>query len=265
MTAQPSNVPFQRENLPAVDVDQFEVAAGSVPGREHLRLKRGSQDAFSFRQERDCLVAVVCDGCGSGAHSEVGAKLGARLLVSGLIARLADGREPSRDILAAAVREDLLSQLEFIATAIGGDPRDVISEYFLFTVVGAVITPTITMTFSIGDGLVAVNGKCAELGPFNDNQPPYPAYELLCPGFVDTYLEVHTAAPTAGISSMVLASDGALDLRDPLDEFWRRDLFFRNRDAVRRRLTIVNRDTAESRGPLLDDTTLISIRRRRDR
>ena len=120
------------------------------------------------------------------------------------------------------------------------------------------------MTFSIGDGLVAVNGELEQLGPYAGNQPPYPAYELLCPGFVDAYLEVHTAAPTAEIRSLLVASDGALDLREPLDEFWCRDLFFRNSDAVRRRLTVVNRDTPAQRGQLLDDTTLIAIRRRRD-
>ncbi len=264
MTTEACKQPICTQNqLTQVDVAHFEVAAGSVPGREHARLKRGSQDAFSFRHEDNCLVAVVCDGCGSGAHSEVGAKLGARLLVGGLSARIAAGAEPSRQLLLTCVREDVLAHLDFIATAMGGDRRHVISEYFLFTIVGALITPTLSFTFSIGDGLVAINGEQAELGPFADNQPPYPAYELLCPGFVDSYLEVHWVRPTSDVESLLVASDGASDLRESVEEFWCRDLFFRNRDAVRRRLTVVNK-AASSRACLPDDTTLIAIRRRRD-
>lgn len=245
-----------------VDLAQFELAAGSIPGREHVRLKRGCQDALAYHHEPDALIAVVCDGCGSGAHSEVGAKLGARLLVNGLRSRLAEGTEPSRGMLVSALHADVLAHLEFLVTAMGGERSDAVADYFLFTIVGAVITPRRALVFSIGDGVVAVNGRRAELGPFAANQPPYLAYELLCPGFVDAYLRVHSQEETHGLRTLILASDGATELRDQLDEFTRGDLFFRNRDAVRRRLTVVNRDRGDRRGPLVDDTSLIAIRRR---
>lgn len=245
-----------------VNLAEFELAAGTIPGREHIRLKRGSQDALAWHHQDDCLIAVVCDGCGSGAHSEVGAKLGARLLVNGLRARLADGAVADRGLLLTALRCDVLAHLEFLLPAMGGDHRDVVADYFLFTIVGAVITPRRALVFSIGDGVVAINGRRAQLGPFTANQPPYLGYELLCPGFVDAYLRVLACEQTGALRTLVLASDGAEDLRDQLDEFAQRDLFFRNRDAVRRRLTVVNRDRDDCRGPLVDDTTLIAIRRR---
>src|SRR4051794_26892607 len=67
----------------------FEVAAGSVPGRDHLGrgnllAGRNNQDAYAWSCSEAGLVAVVCDGCGGGRHSEVGAQLGARLLVTAL-------------------------------------------------------------------------------------------------------------------------------------------------------------------------------------
>lgn len=265
-----------REDCAPANVSCFELAAGSVPGREHVRLKRGSQDGFCCHHEPALMVVVVCDGCGSGSHSEVGAKLGARLLVNGLRQRLASGATPGRELIAAAVREDLLAHVDFISRALGGDRRDVISDYFLFTIVGAIITPALTLTFSIGDGLVAVNGEVRALGPFAHNQPPYPAYELVCPGFVDSYLDVHVVEQTARVHSVLIASDGAHDLIaaaakpmpgrtvpiGDLSQFWTDDPLFRNRDALRRRLAMVNRDAPDQRGYLPDDTTVIAVRRR---
>jgi|GEM_PF-3773072 len=144
-----------------VNLAEFELAAGTIPGREHIRLKRGSQDALAWHHQDDCLIAVVCDGCGSGAHTEVGAKLGARLLVNGLRARLADGAVADRELLLTALRCDVLAHLEFLLPAMGGDHRDVVADYFLFTIVGAVITPRRALVFSIGDGVVAINGRRA--------------------------------------------------------------------------------------------------------
>ena len=62
--------------------DLFEIAGGSVAGRSHVLAGKGNQDAYHWSVEERSLVAVVCDGCGSGAESEVGAALGARLLVA---------------------------------------------------------------------------------------------------------------------------------------------------------------------------------------
>ena len=78
--------------------------------------------------------------------------------------------------------------------------------------------------------------------------------------------------PTSELESLLIVSDGADDLLDlPLSEFWTRDSFFANSDALRRRLAVLNREvvTADwqrqrierSGGRLTDDTTVIAIRR----
>ena len=72
----------------------FQVAGGSVTGRAHAVLGRGNQDAFAWVDDDGVLVAVVCDGCSSGRHSEVGAHLGARLVATAVgrgVAAGADG------------------------------------------------------------------------------------------------------------------------------------------------------------------------------
>ena len=70
--------------------DLIEVASGTVTGRDHtfggnLVLGKPNQDAIATGWTKDAFVAVMCDGCSSGEHSEVGAHLIARLLLSEIV------------------------------------------------------------------------------------------------------------------------------------------------------------------------------------
>ena len=58
----------------------FQLAFATVAGRMHHLSGRNNQDAYAWTQGPGGLIAVVCDGCGSGPHSEVGAQVGARLV-----------------------------------------------------------------------------------------------------------------------------------------------------------------------------------------
>ena len=72
------------------------IAAGRVLGREHARRGESCQDAFAIRQEGERLVAVVTDGCGSARRSEVGAGLGAVLVVERRSAPTSPASPPTR-------------------------------------------------------------------------------------------------------------------------------------------------------------------------
>jgi hypothetical protein len=307
--------------LPALD-RIFAIAGGRVTGRAHQRLGHGCQDSLAWYAAAGALVAVVTDGCGSSQHSEVGARLGARLLASALVRRLeraaapddapgdapgdvpgdapgdapddaidgAPGEAPGDAIDGALVTracDDMLTHLRVLAQAMGGDFARTVSEHFLFTVVGAVVTPARTLVFALGDGIVAINGAVHFIGPFPGNCPPYPGYALLDAG-APLALSFQVTEPTAAIDSVLLATDGAGEILaqpgrclpgrsepvGPLAQFWTDDGFFRNPDAVRRRLWLMSRehvtaDWQERRlcrdtGILGDDTTIISIRRRGD-
>jgi len=251
----------------------FEIAGGTVTGQAHAAAGRNGQDAFSWEVCETGLVAVVCDGCGAAAHSEVGAQLGARLVAAAGRRLLAADPEP--DAFLERLRRDVLEELRALAVALGGGDAAAaaraVRDYLLFTVVGAALGPRWAATFSLGDGLVVVNGERRELGPYPENEPPYLAYALLEGCAEARPFELHRPVPVDELGSLLLATDGALDLErradgavpgDPfeLSELWRQDRFFRNRDAVRRRLTLARR----ARGGLLpDDTTVVAIRRKR--
>lgn len=56
---------------------------------------------------------------------------------------------------------------------------------------GALITSQTSYLFSIGDGLIAVNGEIVRVGPFANNTPPYLAYELVSSSIDRDLLKFH--------------------------------------------------------------------------
>ncbi|MFH0903433.1 MAG: protein phosphatase 2C domain-containing protein [Pseudomonadota bacterium] len=267
----------------------FEIAGGTVTGQAHAGAGRNNQDAYCWASTEEGLIAVVCDGCGSGLHNEVGAHLGARLTVQA-IARLLPSNLEIAELLEQ-VRQDVLERLRLLATEISFPPRisseptvrasfsRTVSEYFLFTIVGLVATSARATLFSVGDGLIVINGDRHRLGPFPNNEPPYIGYALLpaasaCGTGEHSAFRIHGSLPVDGIRSLLIGTDGAADLDAMADhelhgreerigllsQFWTDDRVSRNSDMVRRRLTVMNRGP---RGGLLsDDTTLVVVRRK---
>lgn len=260
----------------------FELAAASVPGRDHLRAGRSCQDAFALWRGAGWLVAVVADGCGSSPWSELGARLGARLLAHELGRRLepagggpGEGAAGSAPDLGPALLEEargaVLARLEGLVDALGATRVEAVRDHLLFTLVGAAVGPAVARTFSLGDGLLAVDGVARELGPFEGNQPPYLAYALLpaaAHGLAEEALRFRLDPPldARALGSLLLATDGALELHrreaaGALSRLWRDDRFFHNPDALRRHLWLAARDSAAGPGLLADDTTVVVLRR----
>ncbi|QQR44330.1 protein phosphatase 2C domain-containing protein [Myxococcus xanthus] len=261
----------------------FDVAAASVLGREHARAGRNNQDALCIRASEHGLVAVVTDGCGSQPCSELGAQLGARRLARAALVRLAEGERVDEPTFLPGLREDVLCLLSELRADLG---REVMGD-FLFTVVGAVVTPSLTLVFSAGDGVWALNGEVHPLGPFPGNAPPYLAYALM--HGEDVALTPRALVPTEDVHALLLGTDGVADLErlattrmpagdelvGPLSRLWTEDRYFANPDALRRRLALLNREAVRadfasqqlSRTPglLPDDTTLVVLRRRMGR
>lgn len=286
----------------------FEVALGTIAGQTHQRTSKNNQDALCCRVAEDTLIAVVCDGCGSHGHSEVGASLGATLVAEVIGRRIADyeqavsgqsGLNPPE--FWEQIRQELLQRLGNVVMALDGDRpchssvahrAGTILDYWLFTIVGVVITPTVTTLFSLGDGTLVLNGEPIGLPAFAYNAPPYLAYGLLSPD--DVHLppdalgfQLHRQLPTAAVESLLIGTDGVQDLIAAADkplpgkselvgtiaQFWQEDAYFKNPDQVRRRLSLINRDVTKAdwqnrtlerhSGLLPDDTTLIAIRRKR--
>ena len=269
----------------------FEVAAASCIGRNHAIAGKNNQDAYCVHTSELVTIAVVCDGCSSSKHSEVGAQIGARLIVEVIARQISQLAQ----LDWGKIEREMLERLESIAqTLAGGHSLPlIIQEYFLFTVVGAVITPQETTIFSQGDGIIALNGQLKQLGPFPDNAPPYLAYKI-CDGeaplgtcALGEQLQIQHQLPTKKVESIALGTDG---VNEPLakeehflpgkekkvgafPQFWQQDRYFQNPDALRRQLFLMNREVIKpdwhnqhllrQGGLLPDDTTLIVIRKRK--
>lgn len=263
----------------------FEVAGASVPGTDHTMPGqpgwKNNQDAFSIVQTDTMLAAVVCDGCGSAARSEVGAQLAAAFTTRTL-ARLVDEGFSLETVLTRTA-DRLTGFISTIAHAMVGSFIADIERHFLFTTIGVVMTPERTAVFALGDGVYAVNGEVAVIEPYAHNAPPYIGYRLTGGPTTETQFKACVDLPTSAITSLLIGSDGVGDLikaertRIPgteeevgaLSRLWTDEAFFRNPDALRRHLARINRETVAVvngnprivRGPLRDDTTIIALRR----
>lgn len=277
---------------------EFEIAGGSIVGTHHLRplALTNNQDSFYWLFNDKAIIAVVTDGCSSSPHSEVGAKLGARLIAESLTECLCVYGDEG--LVASSfwedARQDVLAQLRVLAKGMAkGECIDsVIRDYLLFSVVGALITPQLASVFSIGDGVFFLNGEMAQIGPFPDNAPPYLAYALsqrLAKDFSVEALKfnVHSVLFTQELDSLLIGTDGVVKLAGsaecdfpgreklvgPISQFWTNDQYFQNPDQVRRTLALANkpfqrvdwqkRQIVRQPGLLFDDTTLVVVRRRR--
>jgi hypothetical protein len=181
-------------------------AAAAVSGARHVRIARNGQDAAASWVGDGAAAIAVCDGCSAGTSSEVGARLGAQLVVGALAARLSRGERPSA--LWSGVRTQVAATLGQLAAAMPGDPETAIRDHFLFTVVAAAVAGDEVSVWAIGDGGYALGGHWRLLGPFADNRPPYLAYDL-----IGAAPAAYLAVADASAGSVTVATDGATELR----------------------------------------------------
>jgi hypothetical protein len=225
--------------------------AAAVSGARHLRMARNGQDAAASWVGEGAGAIVVCDGCGSSASSEVGARLGAQLVIAAVAARLLAGERPSA--LWPGVRAQVASVLRQLADAMPGGRAAAIREHFLFTIVAAAAAGDEACVWAIGDGAFAcADGGAARggaarggaarggaargvitLGPFEDNRPPYLAYDLL-----DMPQPARLETLDAAAGGVAVATDGVAEigLARLLD-----DASLGHADGLRRRLAVLAR------------------------
>lgn len=202
-------------------------ASAAVTGARHLRAGRNGQDAAGVWVGDDCGVAVVCDGCSSGAFSEVGARLGSQLALAICRDELTTGAP--RD-LWPAVRARLGAELGRIADAIGERER-VVHDHFLFTLIAAAWKGDEVAVWAVGDGGYAIGDRVIELGPFANNAPPYLGYDLL-----GDPQPSHLEVANASCGSVTVATDGVIEIG--LANIVERK-HFEHPDALRRRLVML--------------------------
>lgn len=277
---------------------EFEIAGGSIVGTDHLGdkvlLGRNNHDAFHVVHNSSFSLAIICDGCGTGEHSEVGSKMGAVLLAARLseyLRRICDSKfeevTAELDTYLERARQDVLAHIRTQAMAMGGSLSETITNYFLFTVLGVIVCKDWTAIFSIGDGVFILNDETVVTTSGESNEPIYMAYEITGTTIKSANLkfQVQRLIKTEHVQRVLIGTDGAAhfnkvhnrkvpgreEFAGGLSQFFSPQ-YFENPDAIRRRLAVLNtrkvrmnpaRDglTIEN-GLLPDDTTLVAISRR---
>ena len=235
-------------------------AAAAVIGARHARVARNGQDAAAAWAERGAGAIVVCDGCSAGASSEVGARLGARLVLATVQREL---QHASASHVWPVVRARLVDELARLADALPGDRAQVVHDHLLFTIVAAAWKGDEVAVWALGDGGYLLGDRACVLGPFADNQPPYLGYDLLGEPPA-SHLEI---ADARAIDRVIVATDGAAELG--LEQFAAPALAA-HPDALRRKLAVLARGDeridwdarrVERRAALLQDDGAVAILR----
>lgn len=221
-------------------ISEVRAAAAAVTGARHHRIGRNGQDAaaaWTGAVAGELAGAiVVCDGCSAGAGSEVGARLGAGLVIAAAARELAGGARASA--IWPAVHDHVLGALDRLASSMPGDRARVVHEHFLFTIVAAAYRGDEVAVWAIGDGAYALGDRARVLGPFPENQPPYLAYALLGAA-APTLPPPHVELADARCGSVRVATDGAAEVG--LEAFGDAGRYLRHPDALRRQLAVLAR------------------------
>lgn len=257
---------------------QFLATAGSVVGREHVRVHKNNQDGYAIASDGETIVAAVTDGCSSSKYSEVGARLAAAWLARCATTYAPGPTGPERAEALGDALIDFISSV-CIQMSPGGMPiDDLLHHYFLFTYLCVVLTREDVWIVGQGDGVFSVNGVTTVLDSGPDNAPRYPAYRLADPKRLKGGAEtVHGGKPatlytgaSADLESLVIGTDGLVDLMQSadqslhdgsrqggLEQFERENRFITNPTLVHKKLVVIG----EGLGRLRDDTTMVLIRR----
>lgn len=248
----------------------FRITAGSIPGSDHTMPGKpgwkNNQDAYYLYTSEDFTIGIVADGCGSGERSEVGASLGVKLLGAMLTSSLARSLSFGNEFNNwNRLRMELLGQISVLARSMGESFSSIIGQYFLFSLLGFVVTDNVTTVFHAGDGSYMLNGRVTRLGPFPNNAPPYLLYSLLGDNDVDFQT---ITFPTQTVETIAVMTDGIdyiSNVETVLTEWLDSDAVFSNPDLLRRKLTVMNCEKIHSGmlipGPLKDDTTVVLARK----
>src|SRR5258705_13338483 len=116
-------------------MDTISATSAAVTGARHLRIGRNGQDAAAVWVGERAGAVVACDGCSAGTSSEVGARLGAGLVIGAIAAELERGA--SAAAIWPAVHARVVRALGALVEAMPGDRVEGVHDCFLFTIVAA--------------------------------------------------------------------------------------------------------------------------------
>lgn len=271
--------------------DRFEVAGGSVIGRDHILYNKPNQDAYYYEIRDNIIAGVVCDGCGSTPFSQVGASLASKMIIKTILDIYK--KNPKEKMILENCKNKLIDNLLTIAKEISHNYLLAIRDYFLFTIVGFIVINNKYSIFTIGDGVFCINGNSTILTA-EGNAPPYISYNFYDRKYFEeefiklfSGFTIQAESSIDEIESLLVGTDGVTDILQnkeyvipikqekigDLSQFWTNDYLFKKTNALNKRLQIINQsgeliDWENKKieylnGCLRDDTTMIVLRKKR--
>jgi hypothetical protein len=196
----------------AFDQDGWHVAATVIVGSSHRERGAPGADAVAAGASAGWLIAVVCDGAGSAAHGDAGARLASSQIVENLVRALDALTRPSdieqevgplRTIIEHALetaRDSILAAAEQAQACAGS---------FASTVVGVACRDGNGVFFHLGDGLAiafdaAAQAQVTSRGSETEQQYANETYFL-----TDKTWRAHLVFhPFTAVRSVCLMTDG---------------------------------------------------------
>ena len=237
----------------------FNNATASVMGSSHYKLYYNNQDSYAFHQDKNCIIGVVADGCGAGANSEVGAKLGVDFILN--YCKKHFQHSPFNVNL---LQNELIDYLRnIVRNQQTNEELEFIENYLFFTIFGFIIQPKQTFVFHSGDGLYCLNNK--QVIVEQENRPQYFAKNLISG---NSHIETEYVE-TSKLKRILVATDGLIHLSDKfksgekvmgmksIDDFFDNDEHFEDIISLPKFLT----DLSVNKNILKDDTSMIMLKR----
>lgn len=194
--------------------DFWTVTSGVKIGHDHVIAGINCHDAYAVHAIDPYIFGIICDGCGSGAHSEVGAQLVARYAIGVL--------QDIRTICTHDIPKILFNHIvsfirwnltQFSVFRNSQDEANLVNDYFLCTVLGFLLGPTKTIVFHAGDGVYICNDIITKIESEN-NAPKYIAYNCVTdkklisdPSVLADHFETEEFF-TESLDRLMIASDG---------------------------------------------------------
>ncbi|MDD3900675.1 MAG: protein phosphatase 2C domain-containing protein [Fermentimonas sp.] len=228
-------------------MNNIKIASGSIIGSVHHKMCYNNQDHYIVEQNDDYIIGLVADGCGSGANSEVGAKLCLQFIRS-FISHAIRSNAHWKETLEIEIHK-YLEQLVTLHNP--ANSNHFIHENLLFTLVGFVVYNDEVTLFNAGDGVICINHDIKVID--QNNQPKYIAYGLQEKG---QYMNFESY-PIIEVSQLLVSSDGLEDLLEKnisINELFNDDFFVKEVNLNAWLYGLLNKNV------LQDDTSIVMIK-----
>ena len=201
--------------------EKIHIAVGGAAGNDHKNPHgpgaTNYQDSASLIFNGEIPIgAVICDGCGSMPHSEIGAQFASKRLAELISGDLADNG--CVDLEKVCTQFIAMVEQAAMLYKTGNEAIEkVIAEYFLFTVLLAYEQNGEIVIAGCGDGMYMADDEIFVIEPPLKNAPPYLSYRLIPSQYcgqadILTIREIARIPISSVRKSVIIGSDGLIEL-----------------------------------------------------